>query len=308
MSLNVAGLSTYTDELKMELIRKSVLEGRTTQLITVQPDIKSAASINIIDSDLEMAAGSCGWNEAGSTILTQRDLSVCPLKVNEAICLDTLEQYYTQKMMNPGSYNEEIPFEQIFAEEKAAKINSIMDDIIWKGNTSTGVGNLALCDGFLKVIDDEAGNVVTGNTSSATAITESNIIDLVDDMVAAIPTDIINADDLHLFVGYEVYRLYAKALRNANLFHYTGAENQGEDFSQMIPGTNCRIIAVKGLNSTNRMVLSKASNLYFGTDLLSDYEDFRIFFSEDNDEVRFRAKFKMGVNFAFPQFVVDFSL
>ena len=40
MSLNVSALSTYTDELKMELIKKSVLEGRTTQLITVQPDIK----------------------------------------------------------------------------------------------------------------------------------------------------------------------------------------------------------------------------------------------------------------------------
>jgi hypothetical protein len=308
MSLNVAGLTTYTDELKMELIRKSVLEGRTTSLITVQPDIKSSSSINIIDSDLVMQAGACGWNEDGSTILTQRDLSVCPLKINESICLDTLEQYYTQKMMNPGSYNTEMPFEQIFTEEKAAKVNATIEDLIWKGNTSTGSGNLALCDGFLALIDDEVGNVVTGNTSSATAITASNIIDLVDDMVASIPTDIINSDDLHLFVGYETYRLYAKALRDANLFHYTGAENQGQDFSQMIPGTNCKMIAVRGLNSTNRMVLSKASNLFFGTDLLSDFEAFSIWYSQDADEVRFLFKGKVGVQFAFPGFVVDFTL
>lgn len=307
MSLNVAGLTTYTDELKMELIRKSVLEGRTTSLITVQPDIKSSSTINIIDSDLVVAAGSCGWNEDGTTILTQRELSVCPLKVNEAICLDTLESYYTQKMMNPGSYNTEIPFEQIYAEEKAAKVNAVIEDIIWKGNTSTGSGNLALCDGFLALIDSEGG-VVTGNTGSYTAITEANIVDIVDDLVAAVPADIINADDLHLFVGYEIYRLYAKALRNANLFHYTGAEDQGQDFSQMVPGTNCRIIATRGLNNTNRMVLSKASNLYFGTDLLNDAEDFKIFYSEDNDEVRFRSKFKIGVNYAFPEFVVDFKL
>jgi hypothetical protein len=67
MSLNVAALTTYTDELKMELIKKSVLQGRTTQLITVQPDIKSSASINIIDSTLSLQAGACGWNEAGTT-------------------------------------------------------------------------------------------------------------------------------------------------------------------------------------------------------------------------------------------------
>lgn len=308
MALNVTDLTTYTDELKMELIKKSVLQGRTTQLISVQPDIKSSATVNIIDSTLTLQAGACGWNEAGETALTQRDLSVCPIKINESICLDTLEAYYTQKMMQPGSYNEEIPFEQIFAEEKAGKINAVIDDIIWKGDTVGGTGNLALCDGFLVLADAETGNVVTGNTSAASAITSANIIDLVDDMVAVIPSDIIDSDDLHLFVGYEVYRLYAKALRDANLFHYTGAENQGQEFSQMIPGTNVRVIAVRGLNGTNRMMLSRAANLYFGTDLLNDAEEFRIFFSEDNDEVRFRAKWKMGVQFAFPEFVVDFKL
>ena len=308
MSVNVAALTTYTDELKMELIKKSVLQGRTTQLISVQPDIKSAASINIIDSTLSLQAGACGWNEAGTTALTQRDLSVCPIKINESICLDTLESYYTQKMMQPGSYNEEIPFEQMFSEEKAGKINAVIDDIIWKGDTVSGTGNLALCDGFLVLANSLSGDTVAGNTSAATSITAANIIDLVDDMVAAIPSDIIDADDLHVFMGYEVYRLYAKALRDANLFHYTGAEDQGEDFSQMVPGTNVRAIAVRGLNGTNRMILSRAANLYFGTDLLNDSEEFRIFYSEDNDEVRFRAKWKMGVQFAFPEFVVDFIL
>jgi hypothetical protein len=308
MSLNVAALTTYTDELKMELIKKSVLQGRTTQLITVQPDIKSSASINIIDSTLSLQAGACGWNEAGTTALTQRDLSVCPIKINESICLDTLESYYTQKMMQPGSYNEEIPFEQIFSEEKAGKINAVIDDIIWKGDTVSGSGNLALCDGFIVLADSLSASTVAGNTSSATAITAANVIDLVDDMVAAVPSDIIDADDLHIFMGYEVYRLYSKALRDANLFHYTGAEDQGEDFSQMVPGTNVRAIAVRGLNGTNRMFLSRAANLYFGTDLLNDSEEFRIFYSEDNDEVRFRAKWKMGVQFAFPEFVVDFIL
>lgn len=306
MSLNVSALSTYTDELKMELIKKSVLEGRTTQLITVQPDIKSAASINIIDSTLELQAGACGWNDAGSTALSQRDIAVCPIKVNESICLDTLESYYTQKMMQPGSYNEEIPFEQMFAEEKAGKISAVIDDIIWKGNVTGGTGNLALCDGFIELAG--GSSVVDGNTSSATAIDASNVIDLVDDMVTALPADIIDADDLHLFVGYDTYRLYSKALRDANLFHYTGAEDQGQEFSQMVPGTNVRVIAVRGLNGTNKMFLSRAANLYFGTDLLSDAEEFRIFYSEDNDEVRFRAKWKMGVQFAFPEFVVFFSL
>lgn len=307
MSLNVTGLSTYTDENKMDLIKKSVLEGRTLNYITVQPDIKSSATINIIDSDLVLQAGACGWNEDGETSLTQRSLTVCDIKVNESICLDTLENYYTQKMMNPGSYNEEIPFEQMYAEEKAGKINAAIEDIIWKGDTSL-TGNTGKCDGFIKLINSLSGSTVAGNTGSVSALTAANIIDVVDAMVGSVPTDIINAEDLVLFMGYETYRLYSKALRDANLWHHTGAENQGGEFTQPVPNTNVQVVAVRGLNGTNRMFLSKASNFYFGTDLLNDSEDFKIFYSEDNDEVRFRAKWKMGVQLAFPEFVVDFIL
>ena len=57
MSLNVAGLSVYTDENKMDLIKKSILNGRTLEFITIQADIKSSATINILDSTLVGQAG-----------------------------------------------------------------------------------------------------------------------------------------------------------------------------------------------------------------------------------------------------------
>lgn len=309
MSLNVNGLAAYTDENKMPLIKKSVLGGRTLQYVTIQPDIKSSAAINILDSTLTLQAGACGFTDAGSTILTQRDLSVCPLKVNESICLDTLEGYYTQSMMQPGSYNESIPFEQLYAEDKADKIAATIEDNIWKGNSPLFTAYTA-CDGYIHLFENTAASAstVNGNSSSATAITAANIIGLVDDMAAAVPADIIDSEDLVLFMGYDVYRTWARALRNANLFHYTGAENQADNFSQMIPGTNIKVVAVRGLNSTNRMFLSRSSNFYFGTDLLNDWENFSIFYSQDNQEVRFVAKFKIGVNVAFPDFVVKFKL
>tara|TARA_R110000796_G_scaffold171070_3_gene288055 strand:+ start:17482 stop:18405 length:924 start_codon:yes stop_codon:yes gene_type:complete len=305
MSLNVSGLSVYTDENKLELIKKSLLEGRTMEFITVQPDIKSSATINIIDSTLVGQAGSCGFNPDGTTALTQRAISVTPIKVNESICLDTLESYYTQKMMNPGSYNESIPFEQIYAEEKAGKISAMLEDIIWKGDTAL-TGNISLANGLLKLIDSE-GTVVDGNVAAETSITAANVIDIVDGMIGVVPADIIDKDDLVLFLGYDTYRTYAKALRDANLFAYTGAENQGGDFIQMVPGTNVKVVAVRGLNGSQRLVLSTSSNIYAGVDLLSDSEDFKIFYSNDNDEVRFIAKFKIGVQVAFPDFVVEYT-
>lgn len=310
MSLNVAGLTAYVDQERMSLIKKMILGGRSTQFLTVQPDIKSSASINLLSSNLIAQAGGCGFSDSGTTILTQNDLVVCPLKINESICLDTLEQYYTQKMMNPGSYNTQIPFEQLYAEEKVAQISALIDDLIWKGDTNLPSGNLSLCDGFISLATGVtySGSVVNGNVSGVTALTSANIIGVIDDIVSVIPTNIIDMDDLYLYMGYDTYRLYALALRNANLFHYTGAEDQGEQFSQMVPGTNVRAIAVRGLNGTDKMFLSSKSNLYFGTDLLNDYENFELWYSLDNQEVRMASKWKAGVNAAFWDYVVYFKL
>jgi hypothetical protein len=307
MSFDLSNLTAYVDEQKMDLIKRSVLGGRTLQLISIQPGIKSAATINIIDTDLVAQAGSCGWDPDGTTELTQVELSVCPIKINEELCIDDLEAFYTQTLMRPGSYNTEIPFEGIYAEQKTEKIAALIEDIIWKGDTD-GSGNLALCDGFLKQFGASGSGVVDGNTLGATAITAANVIDIVDEQVQLIPADIINADDLYIMCGYDFYRTYAKALRDANLFHYNGAENQGLDFSQVVPGTNVRIVATRGLNGTNKLVTSKAANLYFGTDLLNDYESFTIVYDNIEDNVKFRSKFKLGVATAFPEYVVYFSL
>jgi hypothetical protein len=68
MSLNVAGLTAYIDQERMSLIKKMILQGRSVRYLTVQPDIKSAASINLLSSNLDAQAGGCGFTDAGTTI------------------------------------------------------------------------------------------------------------------------------------------------------------------------------------------------------------------------------------------------
>ena len=303
MSLNLVNLNAWTNEHAMDMIKEAVLKGRTTDLVTVQGGIKHAATINRLSTAITGQAGACGWNTAGTTTLDQRTITVCDIKINESICLNDLENYYTSVMMNPGSYNTDIPFEQLFAENKRDQIQALIEDLIWKGNTE-GSGNLALCNGLIKLF---AAGITASNSAYGTysiANLGSEIVDKVDAMVADINVNVIDAEDLHLFMGYAEYRTYAKALRDANLFHYTGAEDQGQEFSQIHPGTNVRVIAVRGLNNTNRFVLTPASNIYVGTDLLSDAEDFKIFYSQDNDEVRFLAKWKLGIQVAYLEHVV----
>jgi hypothetical protein len=316
MSLSLGSMTAYVEQNASELIKEAVLKGRTVDLVTVQGGIKSAQTINRISTALTAAAGACGWNAAGTTTLDQRTITVDDIKINESICLNDLEAYYTQVNMNPGSYNTEIPFEQIFAENKRDQIMALVEDMVWKGDKDAGSGNLALTNGLVKLFDAgvtaSSGRFVTYSSAAlsgagsggAYSPTSSNIYELVDELARLVNVNVIDAEDLHVFVSYADYRTYAKILREKNYFAYTGAENQGQEFSQVHPGTNIRVIAVRGLNNASRIVLAEASNIYVGTDLLSDAEDFKVFYSQDNDEVRFLAKWKLGVQVAFIENVV----
>ena len=309
MSLNVAGLTAYVNQERLPLIRKMVLEGRTPSWVTVVPDVKSSASINIIDTTLNLQTGNCGWTDSGSTILSQVNLNVCVLKYQESICLDVIEQFYLQAQMNPGSYNKEIPFEEIFVLNKVENISKTLDQILWQGSTTTGTGNLALCNGWIHLANTTySGSVVNGNVTSATAITAANIISLVDNAISVIPADVTAREDLVLYCGYDFARTYQLALRNANIFNYPSIENGNRDFILTIPASNVRLVAQAGLNGTNKFFISPISNMYMATDLMSDWEQFEIWFSQDFQSVRTNARFKSGVNFAFPSYVVYFKL
>ena len=76
----------------------------------------------------------------------------------------------------------------------------------------------------------------------------------------------------------------------------------------MIPATNVKMIAVGGLNGTDRMFLGRISNFFVGTDLANEEEDFKFWYSQDNHEVRFRATMTYGVQIAFPDQLVRFKL
>ena len=56
-SLDLSGLSKYTDQLSQALVRESVLGGETFKYITVIPNIKYADALNKLTTSFNEAAG-----------------------------------------------------------------------------------------------------------------------------------------------------------------------------------------------------------------------------------------------------------
>lgn len=310
MAFNVSALANYTNEQSTELVLKSLFGGKTAAVLQaagqVQVGVKSAEALNILTSDVYFQADGCGYTASGNTTFTQRNITVGKIKVEETLCPKTLEAKWMQTQIAPGSPTE-VPFEVQIGTDKSNNIAKLLEVSMWQGDTATSNTNpnTNRFDGFVKIIDAASASTVAGNTSSATSITIANVDDLIDNIYAAIPADIADADDLVLWVGIDTFKKYTTALRNNNLFHYA-ADSAGMEM--VIPATNIKMIGVGGLNGTNRMFLGRLSNFFVGTDLANEEEEYKFWYSQDNDEVRFRATMKYGVQIAFPDQIVQFKL
>jgi len=307
MAFSLASLTAYTDQERLPLITKAVFSARTASLFTKQVGIKSAATLNLMDTDAAFQSGTaCGWNVAGAasgtTTFSQRTITVAPLKIQEALCPRSLEQYWMQTQLTQGSTYDGVPFEQAYAEQKALRIAEALENAIWSGST--------LVTGMLTILNAASGSTVSGNTGAVSSIiTTANAIQIFDNIYNRIPQAILTRNDLVIFCGWDVFRTLIGALKSNTGVMYNQVDLQGlADGDIIYPGTNVRVVAVPGLLGYNRLVCSYLGNFFYGTDLLSDEERFELFWSRDNDEVRFQAALKIGVQTAYPDLVVDWRL
>lgn len=313
MAFNVSALTNYVKEDERSLFTASLFDAKTQQLIqsagNVMVEVKSAATVNIMDTDAAFQDDSgCGFNASGTTTFTQRTLTVGKIKVEEALCPKDLEAKYLQKALPAGTNYTDIIFAQEYSTRKAGKIAEQLETAIWQGDLSSGNMNLNKFDGFQKIIGAAAG-VVDANTTphvsaTVTGLNVSNILSVVKGIKNAIPARVKGKDDVKIFCGWDTFDLIVDAHVNANLFNY-GSQNIG-DGEFIIPGTRYTVVAVHGLDGTNDLYAMRTSNMFFGTDLISDQDQFEMWYSQDDRNVKFHVGFKAGVQIAFPSEIVKF--
>lgn len=315
MSLDVTGLPAYIDQNRDDLIGQVVAGAKSVRVLDLQTGFKSAGAINILSTDAVFQDGAaCGFNANGTTALSQRILTVGSLKVQENLCPKDLNSKYTQHQVKAGSKDDEIPFAEKYTAQKTSKINKASEKAIWQGDTGSGDANLNKFDGLLKIIDAATG-VIEGNTGAETAITVANAVEIVQAMYNAIPADLIEAEggdndtnDLAILCGSDFFRTYINALIGKNLYHYDATSTNLEI---MVPGTNVKLMALGGLTGTNRLVAGRIGTdggFVVGTDLENEDEQFKMWYSDDDDLVKFDTRWKMGTQIKFPNEIVEFTL
>lgn len=301
MAYDVSALSNYTDEQSEVYLYQTVVEGPTLSLIpNMMTGVKSAEKLKIVNTTgVWQAGGSCGFTASGDTTYSERTLTVGKIKVNLEWCEKTLETKYTQIKLKKGSTYEDLTFEKEFVAMLQNDDKHQMEQVIWNGDTTSGDAYLSKFDGLRKII--KAAGALTTAESSGTAWSEANARTVVKGfatkLIASLP-QLATAEDLRLFIGEAEYMTLVQKYITDDL------RNAGDVGPVYVEGTKIKIEPVPGLSGKQELYLTRLSNLHGGTDLEHEEEKYEIWYSKDDDVIRYKKEWKFGVQVAFPDEII----
>ena len=256
MAFDLTALSTYTDELSLELIAKAVL---TTDLMN-EIDVRSGLSagtvaINLMDGDLNVADLACGWNPSGDVTFSQVNISIADKQVKMELCPEDLRQYWLSQRMSAGTANDEVPFEETIAGYYIDRVRKYNETFLINGDGTV--------NGIKAQITSGNGATVP---AGAAAWTVANAVDQSLDLFDAIAEEVKDREDLIMIVSPANYQTLRRALVAQNYFHYDQTDGRTLD----LPGTNLKVVKSAGLVGSDYVAAGPAGFIVAGTGLEND--------------------------------------
>ena len=307
---DLGGLSAYVDQLSSDIISEAVLTPVTMSYVNVVPGIKGTQNVNLLSETLVVQTGTtCGWSDQGDVTFTVVPVTVQALKVNQSLCLQELNTLWLGQYLNAGSYNEQVPFEEAIVSLQTKQIKRHNEDLLW--NATSGTSSFS---GFIQIFDTNPNVVsLTGQTALCSVTGSSvqekayRVLTQVDNLIENLDRNVYDRDDIIIYMSQQQFKCYLTAIRNVNNFHFS-EPNLGQVYEVFHPQTNYKVVGVPGLNGSDLIVIGPMQYMIVGTDLQSDEDTYRSWFSVDFQEIRMMAAWKIGVQVAFPEFFVTNGL
>lgn len=291
----MTSLPTYVEERRLPLYHKAVLSAKSAKYFNHQSDIKTAAAINLFDTDPTFGDGlTCGWNNAGDVTMSQRILTTGNIKVNMSFCEKEFLKHWTQYLVRVEAGDKTLPFEEYFVNNIMDKVAAKIEKGMWQGDTTGSTNDLKYFDGLVKILNAEE-DVITPEVASG-----ASAYDAIKAVYMAIPENVL--DKAVIFVGADTFRQYMQEIVEKNYYHYSADGMPVEEF--IIPGTNTKVVAVNGLNGTGKIVAGNPEHIFYGYDVEGAEKAVELWYSKDFREIRLAIEFNAGVQVAFPSEIV----
>ena len=290
MAITVA--SNFAGKAAGFYISAALKQSNSLDYLTMIENIKFRSNIQALNQTVNSVVdATCDFTAAGTLALTEKVLEPKNLQVNMDICKETLLSSWEALQMRAGAgAPPPASFDDYVISYMGEIIAQATENSIWAGTAVAGQFN-----GFLGAVTGlllPAVDATVVQDAAAGAYTAATIIGELQGAVASIPTTTLGKEDLHIYMSQRTYQYYISAVSTLG---YVNAYNMNGDYVPMFEGYK---IAVCNGMLENELVIAQKSNLFFGTDLLSDATRINLMDMstlDGSNNIRMVARYSAGV-------------
>jgi len=291
MAFNVT--SNFAGKAAGFYISAALKQAKSLDFLTLIENVKFKSNIQKMAGTSLVRNNTCDFTDHGTLALTEKVLEPKALQINIDLCKENLVSSWEALEMRAGAGAPPPPaFEDYVISYMGEIIANGAETSIWSGadaNNGEFEGFLTATTGAFAV----DGTVVSSTASAA--YTAANIIanlqTLTADMAANL-SSVLTKEDLYIYMNAKTYAFYISAVSTLG---YVNAYNMNGDYEPVFEGYK---IAVCPGMPDNQLVAAERSNLFAGTDLLSDTTRIALLDMtslDGSDNLRCVAKYSMGV-------------
>ena len=294
MAFNVT--SNFAGKAAGFYIAAALKQAKSLEYLTMIENIKFKSNIQRMAGTDVVRDATCDFTDHGTLALTEKVLEPKNLQINLDLCKSTLLDSWEALQMRAGAgAPPPASFDDYVISYMGEIIAQQTEESVWNGAGATGdFQGFMNTNGYLMPTGANADATVTQDAASA-AYTAANIIANLQGLTESMATNvsaILRKDDLHIYMSPKTYALYISAVSTLG---YVNAYNMNGDYTPVFEGYK---IAVCNGMLDNQLVAAEKSNLFFGTDLLSDATRITLMDMaalDGSDNMRLVARYSAGV-------------
>lgn len=289
MATTTSLTTTFAGREAAGYIRAAFLSNESLAAVTFKENIEYKQVVRKLVDNITFANATCDFTPTGTVTLTERILTLEKFQVHRQLCKKDFLADWEAKSEQDGFLHASLT-DALIANVMAG-VGANNERVMWQGVNATageyaGFETLFLADG--DVLDVDAPE----------AITTANVIEEMNKLVLTLPTRVRRATEKPVIA---VSSNVAEAFRTAILGLGGGSYlYQGETVKMTWQG-QYDIVECPGM-SDDTMAMYQKSNLWFGTNLLDQWNNVAVLdmYQYDlSDNVRFAASFFAGVQYGF---------
>jgi hypothetical protein len=320
--------SSYAGEFAGQYIAAALLSAKTldNKYVEIHPNVKFKEVIQKLEVSGIVQDASCDFVTSGSVVLSEQVLTPKELQVNLQLCKQEFVDSWQALQLGYSAFDT-IPanFNDYLISYTGGKVAEATEIAIWRGTNTNGsflgfeslfsasvAAATTVVSGAITVstgvIPAFSGSTLIGGQPISGSITSANVIAKLNDIVNSIPDTVYGKEDLLLYVGTGVAKAYQTALGGGSV-GANGYNNQLTVGEKPYNFNGIDIVMCPGM-SANKVVAAQKSNLFFGTGLLSDYNEVKVLDMANIDgsqNYRVIMRYTAAVQFGIAQDIVYYG-